>query len=342
MGDNNVPANKKQNTQDMSVLECFTLLSKRLDGVASRGDVANLEQRMGERIAQNAREISQLQVEQDKNRNDMHSAINAAVSKAVDQKLATVQGGACAQAPLDVAKDKAFMRARASLRIWPVPINGEQSPEKAVVEYFLNNLKIPEETVSQLCFVEVKRMPPMRRGIVKDEIHCEFTTVEQRDLVNSYAPNLASMSTQGGIRLDVPDHLRGQFKILQDHFVALRTQHGEGVKKSIKLCDATRGVYMDVKLPSGTKWHRVDVAVAREARRKREERELREVRGQDPQSFGGQRPRAGNTRGRSVNQASMLRSDVSSPERENDEWTQGRFRTGGTLPQQRARGGQDS
>ena len=56
--------------------------------------------------------------------------------------------------------------------------------------------------------------------------------------------------------MDLPEHLRGLFKIFEAHGASLR-QRFPGLKRSIKYDDAGQSLCMDVKIPDKAKWHRV-------------------------------------------------------------------------------------
>ena len=94
--------------------------------------------------------------------------------------------------------------------------------------------------------------------------------------MQSFAPNLKG-NTTAGIRLDIPPHLHGVFKLLESHANRVRSNYKEGMKRSIKFNDVERSLSLDIKLPHSTKWHRVEPALARESRRAIEEAELEEI-----------------------------------------------------------------
>ena len=73
--------------------------------------------------------------------------------------------------------------------------------------------------------------------------------------MQSYAPNLAQANGKAGLRLEIPEHLKGIFKQFEIHAGALRERHSV-VKRSIKHADINDSKCMDVKLES-TGWHRI-------------------------------------------------------------------------------------
>ena len=84
-----------------------------------------------------------------------------------------------------------------------------------------------------------------------------FSTSQQRDVVQSYAANLASSQGKAGLRIDVPDKLRGLFRLFESHF-------GQ-IKRAVRFDDIEQSMYMDVKLED-TNWHRITAADIREVK----------------------------------------------------------------------------
>ena len=77
-------------------------------------------------------------------------------------------------------------------------------------------------------------------------------------MLQSYASNLASVQGKAGIRLEVPDFLRGLFRQYESHAATLRSKFGQ-VKRAIRFDDVEQSLYMDVKLDS-TDWHRISAS----------------------------------------------------------------------------------
>ena len=79
-----------------------------------------------------------------------------------------------------------------------------------------------------------------------------FSSARERDLVQSYAANLANHDGRAGIRMELPEHLRGLFKLFEAHGAELRKRY-PGLKRAIKYDDASQSLCMDVKMPDRTK-----------------------------------------------------------------------------------------
>ena len=95
-----------------------------------------------------------------------------------------------------------------------------------------------------------------------------FTTVAARDLVQSYARNLADQvdpnnKPLAGLRMEIPERLLGDFKGLEQYGHAMHTKHGKEFKRHIKMDDSLKQLYMDVYLPRPKAWARVDMSLVK-------------------------------------------------------------------------------
>ena len=64
--------------------------------------------------------------------------------------------------------------------------------------------------------------------------------------------------------MDVPENLRGTFKLFEAHGGKLKEQNPGGLKRSIKYDDTTMSICMDVRLSNRTRWHRISANQMRE------------------------------------------------------------------------------
>ena len=147
------------------------------------------------------------------------------------------------------------------MRLWPV--QESDGLERGVKRFLTFYLKMPEETINGLVFERIAKQVQSRRSKIKDEVVAILQTSHQRDTIQSYAFNLSAAQGLAGIRLDIPDHLRGLFRLFESHAAALRERYG-AVKRAVRFDDVDRTMYMDVKL-GDTDWHRVTAAEVREA-----------------------------------------------------------------------------
>ena len=149
--------------------------------------------------------------------------------------------------------ERAFLRSRRSIRIWPI---GEAAGlEEGVTTFLKKSLCIPETVVDGLTLERVEKLSQTRRSKVQDGVLVTFETAQQRDVVQSYASNLAPIQGRAGLRLDIPDFLRGLFRLFESHAAALKAEYGS-LKRAIRFDDAEQSLFMDVKLED-TDWHRI-------------------------------------------------------------------------------------
>ena len=184
------------------------------------------------------------------------------------------------------SQDSQYWRARRSVRIWPITAT-DNDLWTTVGLFFNRTLEIPDDALPESVVEDIRRIANKKRlrptGNRPPRVHSEvlvtFYEVATRDMVMSYAPNLAKTNNTAqtsGIRMEIPPNLRGIFKTLDDHGHLLRLRHGTGVKRNIKFDDGEMSLYMDLKLPSEPEWMRVDPEIARE--------ELKHVKNQESQN----------------------------------------------------------
>lgn len=179
------------------------------------------------------------------------------VEKLVEDKLATV-GSTSGSASTSVrSNDIGFFLSRRSMRIWPVIGVAADSLGKGAITFFKNVLKVPEDVLGGIVIEKVQPVSQPRRSKIHNEVLVRLANSHQRDVIQSYAFNLAAVQGKAGIRLDVPDHLRGLFRQFESHAADLRARYGQ-VKRAVRFDDVLKSLYMDVKLDD-TDWHRISV-----------------------------------------------------------------------------------
>ena len=115
---------------------------------------------------------------------------------------------------------------------------------------------------------------PRRRNInVNNEVLITFVDKYARDDVASHGRNLAGYvdnngNATAGMRMNYPDHLSDDFRVLEWYGAEIRRMHGEGTKRNIKFNDEVSGLCIDVKLPLADEWYRVTPDMARDFKKK--------------------------------------------------------------------------
>ena len=165
--------------------------------------------------------------------------------------------------------------SRRAVRIWPVQGSTDKELWRSTGDFFLKVLEIPESHLPEDSVENIRRIYPARtRGKhttrVKDEVRVLFKDVQTRDMVHSYAPNLAAKRDTAGMRLEVPGHLLGHFKSLERYGRHLKALHGPDLRWHIKYDDVELSMFLNVKLAEGESWNRVDSDHAKEEMKKQD------------------------------------------------------------------------
>ena len=180
------------------------------------------------------------------------------------------------------AREAEFMRARRSIRMWPVVEKEGLDIWGAAANFVHDCLKVPRTDIGKddVEFIS-KTVPRKRRGRVAnrtdgsrvvDEIIVRFKTIEARDMVMSHAYNLAPFVDDGGkptagVRMEIPAHLSGEFQDFQTYGKMLSDKYGKGFKRHVKFDNKERHLFMEIKLPDSEEWLLVDRSMAVENRR---------------------------------------------------------------------------
>lgn len=160
-------------------------------------------------------------------------------------------------------EERVFWNARKKIRCFPVPGRTQDELWHNTEQFFLNVLAIPEGELPPGAVLDVSRVHVGRRkNAIGDEVVISFDNITSRDIVSSYAPNLADYRRNNGgkaagIRLEIPDHLRGVFRTLDRHGHTLKDRHGVGLRRNIKYNDTDMTLVMDACLPDSSDWFRV-------------------------------------------------------------------------------------
>ena len=112
----------------------------------------------------------------------------------------------------------------------------------------------------------------------------EFTDAATRELILSYARNLASyIDDEGkptaGIRMQIPDFLEREFKLLENYGYQMR-RHGVGTRRIIKYDIIERNLMLSYKPPNSEEWTRITPQMAQLRKARDNQVNLREYESQ--------------------------------------------------------------
>ena len=153
-----------------------------------------------------------------------------------------------------------YWTCRKSLRLWPI-----DGPDLAggVVSFLETELNFGDGDVTINDF-RVERFHDSMRNRQKGEVLVTFSSVSLRDAVRSAAYNLSS---QAGMKIHVPDHLKANFRHLDGMCYDLKKKYGK-LKRNIKFDDDLLDLYADVQLTPDTPWKKLLPSDARICRAK--------------------------------------------------------------------------
>ena len=163
----------------------------------------------------------------------------------------------------------AYLHARRSVRMWPIENANSKTLWKGVGEFLHSALGIPESDIGPEDIEEVVALPEHKytAGNISKEALVTFFCPRKRDIVVSSSPNLSNLMENGvptaGLRLEIPEELMGQFRLLSRFGTRLRARHGAGTKRHVKFDDVDGSLFMNIKLPGDESWSRITVETAR-------------------------------------------------------------------------------
>ena len=229
-------------------------INERLQNYATKEDVTCIKTEMRAEIKQTADHVKQIEARQE----TINVGLDARISRVFDKRIADLKSSRTGILSLthdEMEEKRLFFEARRSVQIWPVPecldiANGCHG-------FFHKFLKISLDKTDNIVFEHIERIYQRRRSKIHDQVLIRFKSSRTRDLIQSYALNLANHQGKAGLRLQIPEHLRGLHKMYESHGDRLKKEQGPGLKRSINLDDATQSLVMDVKLSEDDEWLRI-------------------------------------------------------------------------------------
>lgn len=83
---------------------------------------------------------------------------------------------------------------------------------------------------------------------------------------------------QAGFRMDIPDFLGGDHKVLNDYGFRMKRIHSKETRKNIKFDEAAYSLVLELKLPGDDSWIKITPALAKELRQEYESQDIRRLR----------------------------------------------------------------
>ena len=117
-------------------------------------------------------------------------------------------------------------------------------------EFLHKELGIPESDIGPDDIESVTAIPEPKyaAGNLNKEALDTFACSRKRDMVVASSPNLSNLMDKGvptpGLRLEIPEELMGQFRLLSRFGTQLQARHGVGTKRHVKFDDLDGSLYI--------------------------------------------------------------------------------------------------
>ena len=288
--DDNMSNKNKKNTSDMNptnaqLMSTLDKLAEKMDELPSKHDLKNVEEKLTSKIHQNAVRLDKKIQDNTRSIGSIHKRLDlqveaiAKLEKEVEtQKKRTQDGHSVAVTKRKEAREDRYQLARRSFRIWPVKVNENEDPVVCVRRFLIIDMKVPATLAKDVGIESVKKaVQGQARSKIHDEMIVTFELIEGRDAVKSYANGFAGNEGRAGLRLEIPEHLKGSLRILEEHALAIRNLYGRDTKRNVNFDDRNMDLMVDIKLPSSQKWHNVTIEQAKKAKQMREEKEIAQL-----------------------------------------------------------------
>ena len=177
-----------------------------------------------------------------------------------------------------------YDRARRSIRVWPIAGRTKSEIERNLTEFLTGALGLTENQVADL---NIERVERTGLDLVHNELRIVTSSPNARDFLFSKGPKLAAYVDEdrrptAGFRVDVPDFLGAEWKMLDELGFQIKRDNGPGTRRYVKYDDYNYSLYLEVRLPGSTSWTKISPESATRMRRKRERDDLEKMNGWGP------------------------------------------------------------
>ena len=245
----------------------------------NRNDIAAISEQVNDLKRSNKDEVAN-QVAAELRRAGVGAGASAEIDKLIQEKMRRVDkeidkaraiAGASALRPRPAStsaldEGQAYWHARKCAWISPVPGSGSEL-WAGCAKFFYEKMRIPPSQLEHKHVIHVERVTAGRKSKIQDEALVVFSSVRVRDMVSSYASNLADWKNcvpPFNFRMEFPDHLAGVFRTLDNYGHVLKNRLGHSTKRNIKFDDVKKTLYMDICPHNEKEWLRVDYELAPE------------------------------------------------------------------------------
>ena len=183
----------------------------------------------------------------------------------------------------DTARKEKYDKARKSLRIWPIDGETNQQISDNFRSFLTEALYIEEAEIDALEITWIERTRVSPRSSVYNEICVTFGDASTRDHIASKGQLLShyideQKKPMAGFRMDVPDFLAADYKILYDYGWRMRRAHGSDVRRYIKYDEPNYSLVLELRIPGNDVWLKIPPRLAIELRQRSESEDVDQAR----------------------------------------------------------------
>ena len=143
--------------------------------------------------------------------------------------------------PRNSTVEDQYWKARQCIKFSPVINAQDEDLKQAAIRFLRTKLDVGVEDVDDDCILEVRRVRGTRGAAPSNEVLVILRDVETRDLVSSFARNLAtqdaSAAQRANIRMEIPMFLMDTFRVLDRHGHLLKEKYGSELRRHVRYDD---------------------------------------------------------------------------------------------------------
>ena len=200
------PASKRIATE-RAVMETLGQLEKKFDvanenlqNCAKNEDLTAIEISIRDKVRENERRLNRIEAELKRTTGGVQQMVEDCVDSRVRQRIAELSssgGSASIVSEQDRVEKIDCIEARKAIRMCPDGGNDEDELISECRQFIQKALEVPRDTAENLSITSVRKIRQARKSRVEDEILIKFGSIEERDVVQSYALNLGKQVQEG-------------------------------------------------------------------------------------------------------------------------------------------------
>ena len=175
-----------------------------------------------------------------------------------------------------------YTESRRAIRVWPIKGKNPSEISAALRRFLQEALTLSTADIGCLGIKFVERTRTPSNSMHQDEVRVTFSDPFLRDEFAAKGNLLANYIKDGrptaGFRLDVPDYLGGDFKVLMEYGFMMRRIHGKDTRRYIKYDDDNYGLIMELRVPQSNVYLRISPDLARSMNEENARDELQWIR----------------------------------------------------------------